>query len=431
MDSFSITGNQRLEFGPGAIMKVPEIAGDIRGTRGLQTAHLVLVSGGKSFFQSGTYGELMKGFGDHHFSDIMTVSIPAEPSPGMVDNAVREICGKYGREAALKNQCIVVAVGGGSALDAGKAIAAMLPLLDEKGVLPRVKDYLEVVGSKTAAGLTVPFIACPTTAGTGSESTKNAVLAERGEAGFKRSLRHDNYMPSAAVVDPALAVSCPRSVTAASGLDALTQLIEAWTSPRINPFMSDLIAGAVKAFAGNFEKALEDGRDIPSRSGLAYAAYISGLALANCGLGSVHAMASPVLGGRFDIPHGLVCGTLIRAGAEINIRKIGEALKSAAGAEKRKLENSLISYAHSGFLLSGNYPPENPREMTVAKIAEGTGLLLENLDRLIRIAELPPLKSFGFTEEHIPVLSGQCRTQTNPVPMDASDYGEMLGMVLR
>ncbi len=422
---FNHFGNQHVEFGGDTILKLPEIAGRIRDSSGIHSEEIVIMTGAKSFVQSEKYTALITAMNRAGFNQILSVSAPGEPSPGMIDLVVDEAADRFGRESCRKKEIIVISIGGGSALDAGKALAAMLPLVPETGPLPAVKDYLEGVGKRKPGGWTVPFIACPTTAGTGSEATKNAVISEIGDGGFKKSLRHDNYLPLAAVIDPVLAINCPRSVTAASGLDALTQLIEAWTSPLLTPFMSGLIPGAVKSFAESFLRALDNGGDLFAREGLAYSAYISGLALANCGLGSVHAMASAI-GGRFPIAHGVICGTLIKNGAELNIRKINGLLKSSVDHEKETLTRSLNSYARAGFILSGQDEMDNPWILSESKLTRGTELLLETLEQFLQTAKLPSLKSSGFDEESIPGLAASCQAKSNPVPLAAEDYEYML-----
>ena len=317
---FSQARTPRLEFGAGRVARLPSLLADALAVRGGRAADLILVAGGSSFLGHPRHAELAAavaaaGWGMHEFS------CSGEPSPGFVDEAVAAVVETLGERRI--SGAVVAGVGGGSAMDAGKAVAAMLPVAVEAlragEDVPSVKEFLEGVGTRKSGGGSALYAACPTTAGTGSEATKNAVISEVGKGGFKKSLRHDGYIPAFAVIDPELAVSCPRSVTAAGGLDAMTQLLEAWVSPAASPVTSALCESGFAAAVRAFPRVLADGADLEARAGMAYAAHLSGIALANAGLGSVHALASPV-GGRFPVPHGVVCGTLLVPAAELASR---------------------------------------------------------------------------------------------------------------
>ncbi len=210
-----------------------------------------------------------------------------------------------GVDAARDAACdVVVAVGGGSVLDTAKAIAA---LAANGGAL---LDYLEVVGAgRPLAVPSLPVIAVPTTAGTGSEVTRNAVIASR-EHGVKASLRSPSMLPRVAIVDPELAIDLPASLTAATGLDALTQLVEAFVSVRANPMTDALCVAGIGRAAAALPRAWRDGHDLDAREDMALASLWSGMALANAGLGAVHGLAGP-MGGLFNASHGALCATLL------------------------------------------------------------------------------------------------------------------------
>ena len=226
---------------------------------------------------------------------------------------------QQGAQLAVKRGCdVVIAVGGGSAIDAGKAIAALMTNSES------IMTYLEVIGEgKPIAHQPAPFIAVPTTAGTGAEVTRNAVLYSK-EHGIKVSMRSEKMLPDVAIVDPQLTVTMPPQVTASTGLDALTQLIEPFVSHRSNPLTDALCeAGLVRA-ARSLRRAFDSSADIAAREDMSIASLFGGLALANAGLGAVHGFAGP-MGGMFPIPHGVVCGRLLPFVFKANIAALGDA----------------------------------------------------------------------------------------------------------
>lgn len=257
----------------------------------------MLILTGGHFLQGRTWPLLEAGLARNGIAyKLKTIS--GEPSPDTVDGLV-----EIAREAAAVS---VLAIGGGSVLDAGKAAAAML--CHEEGVT----EYLEGVGSRRPSGRTLPVIAVPTTAGTGSEATKNAVISRHGTAAFKKSLRHDAFVPDTALIDPELTLGCPMNVTLACGMDALCQLIESYVSTKSSLFTDMLAKEGLQLFGSACElfSAEKPGiGEIRQRGGLALAAYLSGLCLANAGLGAVHGLAGP-LGAYLKIPHGAACALL-------------------------------------------------------------------------------------------------------------------------
>ena len=372
-------------FGPGTI---GSLALQLRkyGTRAL------LVTGASSLEKSGRLAAIGKSLESAGIS-YDTVPVNGEPSPEMVDDAVRSFAGMEVHAVA--------AIGGGSVIDAGKAISAMLHLGTP------VADYLEVVGTKSHDGVKTPFIAVPTTAGTGSEATKNAVLSRAGEHGFKRSLRHDNLVPDLALIDPELMTGCPVSITAASGLDALTQLLESYVSTAATP-VTDALAwsGLEKIKESLIPVCTVGGDDIGHRSGMAYAALMSGIALANAGLGVVHGLASP-LGAVFNIPHGVACGTMLAAAVKATVRKLG-----ALGDTKY-----LAKYARVGALLTGCDPRETGR---------CCGRLAELLERWVDELAMPRLSAFSVREEHFTRIIAEGGNKNNPAQLDVGEITAML-----
>jgi alcohol dehydrogenase class IV len=211
--------------------------------------------------------------------------------------------------ARQENVEVVVGIGGGSAMDAAKAIAG---LFTHPGT---VDDYFGKVRQVAGGGL--PWIAVPTTAGTGAEVTKNAVLVSPRHS-VKSSLRHDAWFADVALVDPELTLSAPPGVTAASGSDALTQAIEAYTSIGASPVTDALASQAIVRIGRSLERAYRDGQDLKARADMLYGSMIAGMAFANSRLGGVHGMAHP-LGYRYRIPHGVVCGLLLPYTMDYNI----------------------------------------------------------------------------------------------------------------
>lgn len=310
---FSIARLPRIEFGSGAFNRTAELTRQF-GSRAL------VVTGASSFPATGRWRQLLQQFAALDIS-YEHVTIDGEPSPGMVDAAVNEL--------ATANIAVVLGIGGGSAMDAAKAIAGLLR------VNHSVMDFLEGVGPELPyQGPAVPLIAVPTTAGTGSEATKNAVLSKQGEAGFKKSFRDDKLVAEVAIVDPDLLSTCPREVFAANGMDALTQLIESYVSIKANVFNDALgISGLRAARDGLVRLYQSEGADAQARERMAYASLISGINLAQTGLGSVHGLASP-LGAFYPIPHGVVCGTLVATATHANINAMLEREPGNAAIER-------------------------------------------------------------------------------------------------
>ena len=380
---FQFLSNPRLVFGAGKIKELPALA-DSMGSS-------VLIVTGGSFRNSPHWDALAAGLKKREiaFSEFLS---SGEPSVENVDLAAKE--------ARHKNVHAVIAVGGGSVIDLGKAVSAMLP---QEG---SVRDFLEGVGTKKHDGIKAPFIAVPTTAGTGSEATKNAVISQIGADGFKKSLRHDNLVPDIALVDPELTLTAPAGVCAASGLDAFTQLLESYLSPSANA-LTDTLAESGMWFAAKalLKSCIDEPGNIEWKSAMSYAAYLSGVTLANAGLGAVHALAS-VIGGWHEIPHGVICGTLLGAATEMNIRK----------ARAAKNETALGKFARAGYVVTeSECSPEKAADALVAAIHDW-------IDKL----GLPKLSEFGIKKEEAARIAAKTQSKTNAVELTAEEIKEIL-----
>lgn len=373
-----------VRFKNGGIADLPSLT-DIYGKR------LVIVAGKSSFLLSPQAEKLFTGL-KKTSADWQLISVPGEPSPHLIDDAVSQI----GRERID----LVIAIGGGSVMDAGKAISAMLYKTDS------VKEYLEFVGTKEHPGTKVPFIAVPTTSGTGSEATKNAVISETGENGFKRSLRHDNLVPEIAVVDPELTVNCPGSITAASGMDCFTQLTEAYLSVKSNPYTDALAIQGLKAIKSSLARVCNDGSNIDARAGMSFAALTSGICLANAGLGSVHGFASSI-GALYDIPHGVICGTLMPSANELNVKLL----------RKRNNPEALSKYISLGKLFL------EKKEGSDDYFIDG---FIEYLYQLSDEIKLPGLKAAGADEKDFDTIIKNTECKNNPVKLSEE---ELLGIL--
>jgi alcohol dehydrogenase class IV len=302
------------------------------------------------------------------------------------------------RDAACDS---VIAIGGGSAIDAGKAIAAAAANSGD------LLDYLEVIGKgQPLESAPWPFIAVPTTAGTGSEVTRNAVLGSP-EQGAKVSLRSPLMLPRVAIIDPELTFGLPPAITASTGLDALTQLIEPYVSTRANAFTDGLCLDGIRRASESLPRAYRDGGDIEARSGMAYASLLGGLALANAGLGVVHGFAAPV-GGMFDAPHGAVCAALLPAGMRANI---------AALRERAPESSALERYGEIARILTRN-PDATP---------EDGAEWVRNLTAQLTI---PSLSAYGIRENHIPdlvVKAGRANSmKANPIALTGVELAAVL-----
>jgi len=270
-------------------------------------------------------------------------------------------------------------------------------------------DFLEGVGrGLDYQGPALPFIAVPTTAGTGSEATKNAVLSEQSADGYKKSFRHECLVPQHAVVDPELLANCPAELIAADGMDAFTQLLESYVSSKANPMIDALAWSGLEAVKAGFIPAWQGDRD--GQANMAYAALLSGITLAQVGLGSVHGLASP-LGAFFPVPHGVVCGTLVGAATAVNI----QALKA-----RQPNSPALAKYARVGRLLAGRHHIDDD---------QAHALLIEFINNWTDQLNLPRLGKFGITADDFDKIIANSRgssMQTNPLVLDDEEIRHIL-----
>ncbi|MHA2391505.1 MAG: iron-containing alcohol dehydrogenase [Promethearchaeota archaeon] len=349
--------------------------------------NILFVIGERSLKNSGKWDEVVSNLENKDLK-YFQFSVSGEPSPTLVDNASEKFRDKHIN--------LVVSIGGGSVTDAGKAISAMIPKKDS------IRNYLEGVGNKSHDGEKLPFIAIPTTSGTGSEATKNAVISEISPNGFKKSLRHDNLIPDVAIIDPELMISCPSSISAACGMDAFTQLLEAYVSPKGNPMTEALAFSGMKYINQNLLSACSTGASkVEIRTPLAYGSLISGIVLANAGLGIIHGLASPI-GGYFDIPHA----------TKMNINKLKE--------QSTKGKIGLRRYAEIGALL------ENEEYLEEDRIPEYYSLLIKTLEKWTELLKLEKLGNFGIKVEDLDKIIAQAGLKNNPVSLDKEDIKVIL-----
>jgi alcohol dehydrogenase class IV len=388
---FEFATATRIVFGEGAAAALPEIARSY-GARPL------VVTGATPQRAASLVSSLSAEF----------FPVPGEPTVDLIREGVRRA-----REAGCD---VVISIGGGSAIDAGKAIAAIAT----NGGEPL--DFLEVIGKgRTIAATPLPFIAVPTTAGTGSEVTRNAVLGSP-EHGVKASLRSPLMLPRVALVDPELTYLLPPAITASTGLDALTQLIEPYVSARANPLVDPFCVDGITRVARSLRRAFHDSADpdgadpddanLAARRDMSLASLFGGLALANAGLGAVHGFAGPI-GGMFpDAPHGAICAALLPHVMAANIRAL-----------RRRDEQSpaLKGYDRIARICTGDEH---------ASADAGVTWVRELIDEL----QIPRLGTYGVKSEHVDKLVGKAiqasSMKANPITLTPDELAETLQQAL-
>ena len=375
----------RIVFGPGMVRRAGELAAGL-GRR------CCLVTGSEPARAAPLREEL-----DRAGIAQIVLRVRTEPTVELAENLAARA-----REAGGD---LVIGIGGGAVLDTAKAVAALLanpgPLL----------DYLEVIGSgRRLENHPLPVIAVPTTAGTGSEATRNAVFLSPAHR-VKVSLRDHRLIPRIALIDPELAVSLSPALTAATGLDALTQLLEPFVGPRANPLTDGICREGLARTARSLERAFRDGSDLEARSGMALAALGGGIALANAGLGAVHGLAGP-LGGSFPAPHGAVCGRLLPVVMAANIRALEARLPESP---------ALHRYREAAAILTGD---------PGAGAEDGVHWVRGLVERL----GVPPLSRYGLTRAGIPETAEKAKNSSsmkgNPVELTGEELAGILAAAL-
>ena len=382
---FEFATATRIIFGAGTLREVGPLAAEMGGR--------ALVVTGRNPARAKPLLDILAAQG----IEAVIFSVAGEPTTGMA---------RQGTQRAREAGCdLVIGFGGGSALDTGKAIAALLT----NGGAPL--DYLEVVGrGKPLTRPSAHYIAIPTTAGTGAEVTRNAVLLSP-EHCVKVSLRSPLMLPRLALVDPELTHSMPPEVTASTGLDALTQVMEPYVSKRANPLTDALCREGMHRAARSLRRAYERGDDAAAREDMALASLFGGLALANAKLGAAHGFAGP-LGGMFPAPHGAVCASLLPHVMTVNVRAL---------QERSPESETLRRYGEIARILTGS--ERATADDGVAWVGE-----------LCQALRIPSLASYGVTEEDFPVLIQKASVSSsmkgNPIVLTSDEMREILTRAL-
>ncbi|MEA1927715.1 MAG: iron-containing alcohol dehydrogenase [Candidatus Auribacterota bacterium] len=382
---FEFATSGQIIFGPGTLSEVGPIAAGL-GNRAC------VVTGGDFNRAAGLIKELDRAGISH-----ITLQVKGEPT---TDLALRLV-----EEARTADCNLVIGIGGGSVLDTGKVIAA---LLTNRGEL---MDYLEVIGKGIKIELPpAPYIAIPTTAGTGAEVTRNGVLLSP-EHRVKVSMRSPLMIPRVALIDPLLTVSMPPAITASTGLDAFTQLLEPFVSRKANPLTDAICREGLARVARSLCRAYKDGENIPARTDMSLAGLFGGLALANAGLGAAHGFAGP-LGGMFRAPHGVICARLLPFVMEANIQALRQRAPSSP---------ALSRYREAAAIVTGN-----------EQVTGEDGV--EWVKNLCRDLAIPPLAQFGIKADDVTAIVAKAKNSSsmkgNPVELNQEELAGILSGAL-
>jgi len=389
VDKFNIFNVPKIFFGQDSIENLNNIL------KQFNNPSILLITGSGKIFEnkhSKKLIDIIKSLSTKFYHE----RIFSEPTIFDIDNIVNRYINK--------KIDIVIGFGGGSALDAGKAVSAMLPIKSS------IVDYLEGIGNKKHPGIKIKYIAIPTTAGTGSEATNNAVIMKPGEDGFKKSLRHENLIPDIAIVDPLFTTTLSIETTIMSGLDALSQLLEAYTSTKSNIYICSIAENAIIKMIQNLEKVISQPDDIEIRNNLSYAALISGICLTNAGLGLVHGLASPI-GHTIVAPHGLVCGSLIGPINKLIIKKLYNSNNIETLEKYLKIAKSIYNVDDNNYALDK---------------------LIEYFENIPEKFKLKPLKNYlKNTKYFIEKLSKKFDQKNSPVNFTQEEVFQILEEVFK
>ena len=382
---FEFATAARIIFGPGKLKEIGSIAAGLGKN--------ILVIQGSDAARAQPLLAVLKATG----IGFSTFSVRGEPTIEDIAQGVLKV-----RETGAD---LVIAFGGGSVIDSAKAIAALATNPGD------VLDYLEIVGEGKAIQFpALPSIAIPTTAGTGSEVTRNAVISSRQHR-VKASLRSPYLLPRAALVDPELTYGLPAPLTVSTGLDALTQLIEPFVGIRANPLTDALCLEGIRRAAGSLRTVYEEGKNSEARENMALASLFGGLALANAGLGAVHGLAAP-LGGLLSAPHGAICAALLPHVMEMNVRALRQRATSGEALQRYKKIATLLTQSPKAILEDG----------------------IQWVHDLCRTLEVPKLRTLGLREQDVTAVVEQAARassmKANPIALSPEELTELLGHAL-
>lgn len=382
---FEFATAERIMFGPGILEEA-----------GVKMASM----GQRAFIVTGRSARNVQGLIDLLSNQgVQGISFPVtgEPTIGTVQAGVER--------ARLFNSDLVIGIGGGSVLDCGKAIAALYTNPGE------VLDYLEVVGKGQKLGADpLPYVAIPTTAGTGSEVTKNAVLSVPDKQ-VKVSLRSNRMLPRLAVIDPQLTLELPPQITAQTGLDALTQLIEPYVSNAANPMTDGICREGIRRARRSLKRAFQQSNDLEARQDMSIASLFGGLALANAKLGAAHGFAGP-MGGMFPAPHGMICARLLPIVMQVNVQALQQRLPDSP-IVKRYTEIARILTDDPG-----------------ASAKDGANWVKSLCEDL----GIPPLRQYGVKEAHFETLieksAHSSSMKGNPISLTNEELYQILAQAI-
>jgi alcohol dehydrogenase class IV len=381
--SFEFATAGRVIFGPGTLSEL----------RPSQFGRRAFVCGGRNAARLEPLLQMLKSSS----IEFVTFAVDGEPTVELISKGV---------EAAQQSACdFVIALGGGSVIDTGKAIAGLLTNPGD------ILEYLEVIGgARPLTKPALPLVAIPTTAGAGAEVTRNAVLASPRHE-MKVSLRSPFLLPRVALVDPELTIGLPRHLTASTGMDALTQLIEPYVSLRANALTDSLCREGIPRAARSLKRACDHPADLSARTDMSLASLFSGMALANAGLGAVHGFAAAI-GGMFSAPHGAICAALLPHVMLANVRALQQRLPQSPALER---------YGEIAQLLTGEVH---------AEASAG----IDWVRQLQHDLEIPALGSYGITAQHIPVICAKAAVASsmkpNPLALTEAELHQILSAAL-